>query len=71
MNQGSPLSLSRSATTPDSFVQMAETWYVPGADPGFSKGGLVHADVMQRIGLEELECLPSHTKCGKLLKSFI
>ena len=39
MNQASPLSLSRSATTPDSFVQMAETWYVPGADPGFSKRG--------------------------------
>ena len=40
----------------------------------FKKGGwymLRQADVMWRIGLEEPECLPSHTKCEKLLKSFI
>ena len=29
MSQESPLTLSRSVTTPASFVLMAETWYVP------------------------------------------
>ena len=75
MNQASPLSLSRSVTTPASFAPMAETWYVPVADPGgLSKRVMISAPspctVMGLIscggGKAGRGCLPSHAKCGKL-----